>query len=541
VGSHGDPLLFVWYLAWMPHAMGHGLNPLFTKFLMAPDGANLLINTSILLPSLVLAPVTVLWGPVVSYNLLITASLAVSAWAAYLACRRLTGSEIGACLCGLLYGFGPYMQAQSLAHAHLAFAVFPPFALVMVHELAVEKRRSAGRVGALLGLGAVAQLLTGEELLATTVVMAGLLVVVLALMHPDQIRPRAPHLFRGLGAASVVGIVLAGPLVAFQLLGPRHVNGLLQQRNTYVADLAGFIVPTRLEWLSTAGTRHLSGKFTGFSGEYGVYLGVPLLLVATFAAWRLWSRPAARAAAIMAAASAVLSLGTFMHVLGHRTRLPMPWLPFSRVPLMESAVPDRLAPFIVLAVGILVALLIRQLATEPKGPRLVAWGTIAVSVVSILPRGFAPVPALDLPRFFDRGPVSVIPADTTALVFPRQAGSYLAMAAQVRSKFRFRLAQGGVFTPEGFGPASSGVYELLAATEERRKPRGPVSACVERRAGISDQCRAIVVADLRHRNIGTVIIMDTQGADAIADFFTSYYRAPPTRAAGIRLWIRPPS
>jgi hypothetical protein len=148
-------------------AIGHGLNPLFTGFLMAPEGANLLVNPSILLTSVVLSPVTVLFGPVVSYNLLSTASLALSAWAAYLACRRITGSGAGAIVCGLLYGFGPYMQAHSVAHPNLALAVFPPFALTMIHEIAVSQRRPPGRVGALLGAGCVAQLLTGQELLAT--------------------------------------------------------------------------------------------------------------------------------------------------------------------------------------------------------------------------------------------------------------------------------------------------------------------------------------------------------------------------------------
>jgi hypothetical protein len=115
------------------------------------------------------------------------------------------------------------------------------------------------------------------------------------------------------------------------------------------------------------------------------------------------------------------------------------------------------------------------------------------------------------------------------------------MAAQVRSGFRFRLAQGGVFTPEGFDSASSSVYELVVAAEERRVPRGSASVCAERSAGISDACRAIVGADLRERHIGAVVMMDVPGADAIADLFTSYYREPPTRTGGIRLWLRPPS
>jgi hypothetical protein len=540
VGSLGDPLLFVWYLAWVPFAIGHGLNPLFTTFLMAPDGANLLINTSILLPSLVLAPVTVLFGPVVSYNVLITASLALSAWAAYLACRRITGSEVGAIVCGLLYGFGPYMQAQSLAHAHLVLALFPPFVLVMVHELAVSQRRPPRRVGALLGLGCVAQLLTGQELFATTLLMSALFLAVLVLMHREQVRARLPHLLRGLAAAAVIGVVLGGPLIAFELFGARHVNGLLQPRNTYVADVAGFVVPTRLEWLSTPGSRDLSDTFTGFSGEQGVYLGVPLLLIIGFAVWRLRSRPTARVASIMLAASAVLSLGSTLHVVGHDTRLPMPWLTLSHVPLMENAAPDRLALFTTLAAGILLALSLQDLAKQQSRARLVGWTTLVIGFFAIVPTVPAPTASLDLPRFFDSRSASLIPADTTALVYPRQSGSYLAMAAQVESDFQFRLAQGGVFTPEGFGAPASSIYEVLAATEEGRRARGSASACTPAGADVNDPCRRFIAAELRRYRIGAVIIIDVRGAGTIGRLFTAYYRRSPIHTNGVRLWVQPP-
>src|SRR5436309_4074284 len=56
VGVAGDPWEFVWFLGWLPHAVGHGQWPLFTTALMAPQGANLLNSTSIALPSLLLWP-----------------------------------------------------------------------------------------------------------------------------------------------------------------------------------------------------------------------------------------------------------------------------------------------------------------------------------------------------------------------------------------------------------------------------------------------------------------------------------------------------
>ena len=51
VGRGTDPAAFVWFLAWVPHALAHGHWPFFTTLVMAPGGANLMNATSIALPA----------------------------------------------------------------------------------------------------------------------------------------------------------------------------------------------------------------------------------------------------------------------------------------------------------------------------------------------------------------------------------------------------------------------------------------------------------------------------------------------------------
>ena len=58
IGSPKDPQLFIWYLGWIPHELGQGHNPLFTDFLSYPAGVNLMWNTSMIFPAVVLWPVT---------------------------------------------------------------------------------------------------------------------------------------------------------------------------------------------------------------------------------------------------------------------------------------------------------------------------------------------------------------------------------------------------------------------------------------------------------------------------------------------------
>ncbi|HVS44042.1 MAG TPA: hypothetical protein VMU20_17475, partial [Candidatus Dormibacteraeota bacterium] len=96
VGVDTDPPLFIWYLRWTPYALAHGHSPLLTTHLQYPQGANLMWNTSIVVPALLLWPVTATLGPVVAYNVLATGALALSGWCAFLVFRRYAQSSVAA-------------------------------------------------------------------------------------------------------------------------------------------------------------------------------------------------------------------------------------------------------------------------------------------------------------------------------------------------------------------------------------------------------------------------------------------------------------
>ena len=68
----GDSSLFTWYMEWPAYAIAHGLDPFFSTAMNYPNGLNLLANTSELAFSLVLAPVTWLFGPVATLNVALT-------------------------------------------------------------------------------------------------------------------------------------------------------------------------------------------------------------------------------------------------------------------------------------------------------------------------------------------------------------------------------------------------------------------------------------------------------------------------------------
>lgn len=487
VGGGGDPLGFAWFLAWLPHALEHGRSPFFTTALMAPQGANLLDSTAIPLPSLALWPLTATLGADASYDVLATAAIALSAWVAYLALCRIARHRSSAWIGGLAYGFGGYMTGQAGAHANLMLIVFPPLAAMLIDDVA--RRRRPVRSGLLLGLCAAAQAYVDEEILATTAIMAALALVFAAWRaRPD--RATVARYARAFATAAVVLAVLAGPALAYQLAGPQHVSGAIVTSGRYVDDLEGFFVPSSEQLLSTAGARRLTGGLSGYDGEYGSYLGVPLLALLALAGWRLRRR--ALPAGLLALCAAVFALGPHLRVGGHDTGIYLPWILPNHLPLLENAVPDRFNLFVWLAVAVLLALLIDELRARPLlGSRLSSVAVCAVALVSIAPELVpSEVPVVPSLIASARSFRAALPAARTVLITPAANGQ-LAMYAQAQAGFAYSIPDGGVFVPSAQG-ASYGMRHgpllyALAALADRastRAGRTPMDAlCLGRIAG----------------------------------------------------------
>jgi hypothetical protein len=202
-GGDGDPAIFMWFLRWVPFALGNGHDLLVSHHLNYPDGVNLMWNTSLPLPGLLLAPVTTAWGPVLSFNLLLVLAYGLSAWCAYLAIRRFAPAHLAAAVGGLVYGFSPAIRVQS-HHLHMSLAFLVPLMLLALHEILVRQRRSPWLVGTGLGLMAGAQLLIGEELLAMTALLAFAMFLLVVLTNLRRVRER------WLYAAKAFAVALVG-------------------------------------------------------------------------------------------------------------------------------------------------------------------------------------------------------------------------------------------------------------------------------------------------------------------------------------------
>ena len=187
IGYGRDPELFVWMLAWWPHALLHGTNPFVTHAVWWPQGANLAWTTSIPGLALLAAPVTLLGGPVLAYNMLAVLLPALAAWTAYLLCRHVTHAFWPSLAGGFLFGFSAYVFGQTEGHPHMT-AVFlvPLIALVLVRY--VEGSLTGTRFVVALAVLLAFQISFSTELAFTLTLALAVALVLAALLVPASRR-----------------------------------------------------------------------------------------------------------------------------------------------------------------------------------------------------------------------------------------------------------------------------------------------------------------------------------------------------------------
>ena len=437
VGTGVDPQIFVWSIAWWPHALLHGLNPIVTHAVWAPIGVNLAWTTSVAGIALPLAPVTLAFGPVVAYNVAALALPALAATTAYLLCLRLTGSRVASLIGGAFFGFSPYMAGHEEGHLHMSSVFLVPLgAIAMLDFLDGKRSRRASVV--LIGALLAWQLLLSTEVLLTATLALAVGLLLAFLLIPDR-RSALRSALAPLAAAYGLAGACTAPFVWYAL---RHFEtGSINRPADFPADLANLIVPTRLALLITSWTVTKSDRFVGNLSENGAYIGLPALGVVAVVIAMRWREPRIRFLAVAASAGVVAELGTALHVMGH-SLVVLPWRAFSAAPGLSNVLPVRLSAFVALTVAIFLALFVAG------GPRtsITRIGIAAAALVVVLPsptssgwRG-----TIDRPSFFTSALESqcLRPGENVlALPYTNQTAM---MVWQAEARFHFRLANGNL-------------------------------------------------------------------------------------------------
>jgi hypothetical protein len=513
-----DPDLFVWVVGWWPYAIGHGLNPLFSSLVSAPAGQPLGWVTTVPPLAILASPLTLTAGPLVSFSFLTALGPPLSAWGAFVLCRRLTGKFWPALVGGAVFGFSAYeTRSAGVGQLDLCYSVLLP---ILAYLMVVWWQRGIrSRTYVILAAAALAvQFYLFTEIFAD---LTAILVVALLLGFALAGRKYRPVVLR-LGGLTAVGyliaVVLASPLIiaALSSKAPKAVPFT-------ATDLASFVLPRpyslpRIAWLTNAA---LGAHPISTAG----YIGVPLLILAVLLAVTSWRNRLVRLLTCMLVLIILASLGPVVYLQG-RPEARLPWAALFDLPVVRNAWMSRLMIFAFLALAVATALWLshpRSLSTWRQWlfPSL-RWLLAALVVVSVVIDVF---PA-------KRNQLTAAPAFITSgqYRFHLSPGEIVVVVSgipnagllwQAQSRYNIRLA-GGFFN-EGFGsfsdepPAVAGLqrrnYALANAFVAYVK-RDKIGAILVDAAHEPGWARLIPRVGLVGHLIGGVLVYPTDGCRA---------------------------
>jgi hypothetical protein len=413
-----DAATYVWNFWWMARSVMHLSSPWSTTYLAAPVGTELGLHALMPLPGVVMMPITLLFGPSASYNLLCIALPGLLSYAMYRVGRLWLRSQIAAIATGAFFGFATLVDFWTWNHINLAAgALFIPLAL----ETSIRFRRRPGpRQAIILGLVIGAGVLVDQDsaLMAAVVAVATLLPWLFGRRAPadpadKSIAARILSGPRWIRPLPLVGAALITAAVASpQLFAIKHevdVGGpaIPPNANSY---RGGATFPNLFEPSRRVSDLGLPIPHTSNYATYGTVLTI-LAIAGLALAWRrrsAWGLALGWLGATLLAMGSTLNIGTHAYVpveqVWHGVQLSsiMPYTWLVHAPGLASfRVPARIT-----VVGLAAAALLAGYAVNwlrDHAPRVM----IAVLAVAVLEAGLSTpegagtmptaLPALDRP------------------------------------------------------------------------------------------------------------------------------------------------
>jgi hypothetical protein len=558
----------VWYLQWSSFALSHGHQLLYSNWLFHPVGVNLLTDTSAPAISLLLVPITRLFGPVTAMNVASTLIPALTAFSMFWLLQRWVRWAPAAFVGGLAYGFAALVIVQiAFGWLNLACLALLPLVVACLDELFIRQRARPLRVGAALAVLMTVEFFVSLEMVLVVTVSGAVAAVILvgyaALRHPDELRRRTPYAVSGALTALALGSVLLAYPVWFFLAGPAHLSGMVWSSN-HPGDLGNALsnLWSGVGRWGPVDSRQLAAEAANLGGYRGPplpspsYLGPGLLVVLVMgtAVWRsdrrLWFFGA------LGVVSAVLSLRVGGGAWG-------PWAAVDHLPLLDNVVQSRFDAVFVLCAAIMLAVIVDRSRTGAAGwiggdrshwvPMQLSKGrsvrvagsvfAIVVALVALVPSALALGPNLPLtvqpvtvPRWFETVGEHLTTGQVLATYPFATANSQSPIPWQAIGGMHYRMAGGG--GPSGTAARAGTHKTAFQVLDDASVPivPGPL---------LTPSNLEAVRAALRAWGVTMAVVPDDTGLPPFQTgrgtsygvaLFTSVLGSAPTRQDGAWVW-----
>lgn len=589
---------YLWWLGHTPHAIGSLENPFRTFDMNIPDGVSAMNNTTLLLPAIILFPITLLASSLVTLNVLNILAIPLCALAGYWSLRNLPwdgpgarsiprtvqagpaaatdvpaddqvttrdaivdgedsppsgpeplGQQPGrisrpAALIGAVaFALCPAIVNSLVGHITMSFAPLLPVLIVLSVLAWYGPGHRPVRTGALLGLAATAQVFTGEEVLFQAVVVAVLVLLVAGLSRPRAVPGGLGRLARTLAVSFAIFLPITAYPLYLQFFGPMKQHGSPFLLDYYGADLTAFTTPTDRLLLHTDSQAAASAKFPGGIEEHLAYLGWPLLFICLVTAIAYWPRLAVRCTAVVMAFAAVMSVGGRIWINGVQTEHKGPYAILQSLPVTEASLASRFGLMVGLAAAALLAFTVHgvsrwrpRVASGGWPGGLLATAIALVCLAPLLPAKHVVAEAGDVPSYFSHQ-AKALPAGSTVLVLPwPEAAHAQGMRWQAVARYHF-VMPGGYF----LGPGPDG-HAYIGGSQDP-----PTALLLQNVANtgqvpiITDVERAQAVVDLRAWGVDQVVLGPDWSTPQLRQTMTALLGRAPESIGGVDVWTSPVS
>ena len=403
-----DAELNTWIIAWIAHALPRQPLNLFEAPILHPERHTLAFSEHMFVPAVMGAPL--LWAgvsPVMVYNLLIIAGLALSGWAMYLLMRRWTGSESAGLIAGLAYAFNAHVLTR-FVHLQAHHVEFFPLMLYAFDRVLTDRRR---RDAWLLAAAFVLQSLCSNYLL---VFMTYALVVCALVRWRECLHP---GVLKELAIAGAISAIALAPFL-WPYYEVSRDQGLVRQ----VSDVTQYNAGWR-DYLATGGRLHFAWWSRPFyEGRTALFPGFTVLILSAIALFRYVGGLAPNVTSRVRMALAIGVLGV---ALSFGTDLPGYSVLHQYLPLMSGLRNVARWGWLALAAAAILA----GFGVAALEKRAGTWRYAAIAIALLVtieairtPVGFTPV--YEIPRIYDRFATA---ADAVVAEFPFYSGASVSL------------------------------------------------------------------------------------------------------------------
>lgn len=374
--SVADAKQFIWFLNWWPFALSHHLNLFITNYVWAPTGFNLAQATSVPALSFLMMPITLAFGPIISFNIIAIFSGAVTAWTTYILCKHLTKAFLPSLLGGYFSGFSCYQYFfNGFGDINLTSLFLIPL-LLYLSLLYFEKKIKRAHFIFFSVLALVSQFLISIEIF-TTLALFGLFLWLLAYFICKGQKEELLQYFKVMRNTYIITAIIVSPYIYYFIKTP--VPSYFMHPLSNINDLVSLYLPQILQIFNLE-------KFNFNAPHFGPgYIGIPTLLITIFFAKEFWNTKKGKLITLFFGLATIASLGYALQVNDINTNIPLISILFFKIPFLQHALPNRFILYSFFAISIIVAFWLSSQKGKNNKTVFLRYALVLIAIASIIP------------------------------------------------------------------------------------------------------------------------------------------------------------